>query len=340
MKIGVLVSKPNREYPLGTVCNDIYSIDTVWHNQLSQLFPGEPFYVFNIYEPDFDMMKKVDLVFCTADCISDKAMGRYIKNIPCKVATHIRGGYEQLSRLSWEDLAREKEILDASDFVISMDYEYLDVLRLYTDTPVFWWPLPYPVEQMLAVLENNDVPEYDIVIPYSPYQSVNTNRNGYIAAMIGNKIIDNVPGYNNMGIFGWTPTKDRQLEQAGGVARSLGCDHFEMLPFTSGIDVIKIIAKAKMVLFLDYTRAAGRWAIETAITKTPLVFSDTIPFARYIYGNIGVQNPFDVEAAISAARKIQDNKWEQSWLDKAYNRATDFSIENSARILKERCNAF
>ncbi len=340
MKIGLLVDQSNKEYAPDVVHNKISYIDTVFANSLSQLFPDESFYIVDINDPDFDMMENIDLIFHLSDCRTDKIVEDYIDDLPCKLLTSMPMSHMQLSGSSWADIIRAKRILDVSDFVISTDHEHLDALRLFTDTPVFWWPLPYPIETTLAALKTNDMPEYDIVIPYGPLQSVNSQRNGYVAPLIGNKIIGNVEGYNSMGILNWTDKTSPLNAETEDMLRKLGCNNFVLIPRMSSVDIVRIIAKAKMMLFLDYTRVSGKFAIEAAIAKTPLVFGDTIPFARYIYGTIGQQNPFDVEAAIGAAKIIQCGRWEQSWLDKAYDCAMDFSIENSARILAENLNDF
>lgn len=345
MKLGLL-HEENKKYPPGQIgrLRGISSADTVWQLQLPLLFPEDNFYIIDINNPDFDLMGEIDLLFHMSNCMSDPTIVKFIDQIPCKIVAQMPYGYLQLCRYPSKQCLIEKYVLDASDYVISMDYDYTKVVSLFTTSYVFWWPLPYPVDRVLDSLSWEDNAarygscyEYDIIVPYNPFASANSQRNSYTSALVANKIVNTIDGYNNIGIFGRTNSDNPKWELMSGFLKDLGCENFKMLPYMSGENIVRTFARAKLVVNLDDTRAAGRFAIETALARVPVIMSDSIPQARYIYDN-GLQNPYDVETALNAARMIAVTGWEESRLDRAFQRAMDFRPSNAARILEELCN--
>lgn len=334
MKLG-LISHVNRSYSPGDFIGGGYLADTTWQYVLQYMYPAESFYSVDMNNPDFDILRKIDVLFYSANCLSDAMVLRFINDVPCIVITHLACGQAQLSRYGFEALLAEKKILDSSDIIISMDHQFIEVYRLFTKTPVFWWPLPYPVTKMLKVLgEQAKACLYDILIPYSPLQTVNTERNAYISAMTGSLIMDEITGYNSMGIFSWVDKSHPDFESAIQVLTELGCHNFEFIPHLSGEDTVRMIAGAKLFIDLDRTRAAGRWMIETGLARVPVIASSEIPFARYIYGGLKLQDPFDVSAALETARMAEESRWPASWFDIAFKRACDYSIENATAMLE------
>lgn len=337
---------------LGLLCG----LQNIWHEAprkpaaagyshftslLPAFYPDRAYATINYRDPDFSLFEKLDAVLYVSGVGMDSRVVDYWADIPCIKLVNPDGGYRWFTFWNIECIRHLKKIMDAADLIILPDErrEYLETFSLFTETPLLPWLFPYPVESTLPLSrqDNSEFPVHSILIPYGPYQSQNSERNVELSALVAQKIIDESEHLLDFAIFDAHIVSDVDAN----VARDeqflwdLGCRDFALYPPVMPDEFIRRLTQCEFVLNLDWSPAIGRVAADCALCRIPYIGTDVSNFGHYIYGDIYTQDPFDVAAAVHAARDIAEGKWTKTMLDVAYNRALSLNIADRAAALEE-----
>jgi len=306
---------------------------------LPLLYPDDGYATINAIKPDFALFEKLDAAFYVSGTDIDNHVAEYFADVPCSRLMNPDGGYRWYSFWSTGCVYRLTQLMDLSDLVILPDHRrvYSSVFELLTRSKLFLWRFPYPVQGVLTLLANaSNAQRYDIIVPYGPFAAQGTRRNSYFSARIAQEIIDKVDGFNNFLVIDVHTKGDKaKLANDAILLNHIGCKDFTLVSGVTPTEFIGLVARAKLVLNLDWSPAIGRIAADCALAKTPLIATSYGNFTNYIYGDIYTQEPFDVVSPIHIAKDIVEGKWRREWFDLAYERALTLNIPDSARKLKE-----
>lgn len=339
MKIGIAFGKENRLLEPGDYKRVAPLVKPESLCMLRRLYPNQVCAFVSPYSPDMDICQKLDvIVYYTGG--PDSVFFTVMESIPCKIITAMVGAnasYGSITGGSIDNILLRKRIFDKSDFVMVWDQGAVDLLALYTQTPIICFPLPMPIELALeAVKEPNTAPQFDIVIPYGPYISQIRRRNGIVSALLAQRMVDKF-GFNRFAIFNNT-SKIVEVEQSYKFLRDLGCRDFELFSRTAYSKFIKILAKSRIGLDLDMCRGVGKFAIDCAVLRKPAILSNTLSYAQDIYkGQESILcDPLDVKKVMRLAASVANGDWANETLELVYNRAVDkYNLVNAARVLEE-----
>ena len=298
------------------------------------LYPDDLFAWVNPLEPDLDICSELDVLLHWTGYPDSKFVD-WMDEIPCKiVCVHNSGPFLLLHDVATQyDVLLRKEIMNKSDLVMSLTREHIQFYKLWTETPVFYMPTPYPIELALSAVNtlSEDV-LYDIVIPHGLHKSGGGgNRNSLTAALVARKIIDEVEGFESARMF---CSETAGCEYTAELLTAVGCEDIMVSPRIDHAEFVRALSGAKMGLSLDMSESAGKIAIDCACLRKPAVLANTTPYAVEIYEDIRIQHPFDVDAAIETARMVVDGRWSKEWLDKAERRAGQYNIGLCAERLE------
>lgn len=296
------------------------------------LYPDEPSAIINLKNPDYDLCAEMDAVLYMSGTHNDPDMIKVIDKIPCKVLSYHEGGEHDFLTWTFDEVLRNREIMNRSDLVLVWDTRALGVHYLYTKTKILWWPLPYPVEYLDRVA---DIPPFtirEVLVAYAPYMWQNSPRNSILSCMLAQYFVDRL-GYKNAGVF--TCIRDDKIKHDREFLDKMNCYDVGVIPFVPPGAFLSMIKNAKVVINLDYRRASGRITLECALMRTPVIATDQQPFAYQIYNGIKLHDMFDVESMITTGVLIKEGMWHKEWIDLAYERAQHYSLTNKARVLEK-----
>lgn len=339
MKLGLLyrganaILDTNRDTSL--VNSHIFSL-------FSLLYPDEISGTISIDDPNFSMMEQFDALLYIAMPSWDKTVVEFANRIPCTFIVNPDGVPEWTWRGSYRTVTNINKIMKAADIVIIPDCrkEYISTMLAIVGNKVQSWMFPIPVDAIFEQLrvEKNEH-KYDIVIPYGPYRSQAENRGGYVAAMAAQRIIDDYPEFKQFAVLNMVRVSHPQYSEickdSRQVLHELGCRDFKILPFQDWYTALHLYNNAKLVINLDWTPSIGKVAGECALLKTPYIGTDVPNSGHYIYGDICTVHPFDIDKIVELAGLVNDNKWPNSWIDHAYEKALTLSLSNKAAELEE-----
>lgn len=305
-----------------------------------KFYPDEIFAYVSPYNVDFNLCSQMDaLVYYSG--LPDRQFVKFIDKIPCKVIVMLTCGYMTLTRTTMDDLLFTKQILDKADFVLGYDKYFESVVSLFTDTPIIVLKLPMPLDYLEQV-NNGTLPDifdndgqYDIIIPYGPYECETRGRNGYITALVGQRIIDTVDGFRNMAIFNMI--RDNEIaSKSDALLKSIGCRDYELIQVLPYGKFVNLMSRCKLALSLDMTSCAGKIAIDCAVLRKPGIFSNMLFYPRELYYDVpfALVDPLDVDGVVERAAIL--SQWTSIHFERAYQRAMEYSIESSARELERK----
>ena len=303
----------------------------------SQLFPNDDFAYVSPDNLDLEMVNRLDAIIYYLGVSDGRFLG-FVDRLQCPVLAMLvgtNGYYDSLTHLAFGGINRTVEVLNKCDLVVGVDQWGMGIFPLYTKTPVVYMPIPMPIEYAQQVASESAVGEYDIVIPYGPYISQIRERNGILACLIAQRIIDEIPYYRNMAVFNLT-NQQSDMDATEEFMRDLGCKDFVLFPYVSYGEFIKVLAGAKLGLDLDICRGTGKFAVDCAILRKPAILSSTLSYAVAIYRRTGaLVHPLDVNAVMGKALFISQGLWPSSWRQTAYVAAQEYSISKAAERLEE-----
>lgn len=331
MKLGWISKQPAGNNTYVSPASDDW-FETSPQGMFSMLYPDEPSALIDIENPDLDLCAEMDALLFVSGTHSDSLMLEVIDDLPCKILAYHEGGEQDF--LTWipEAVLANRKVMDKSDLVLVWDTRALGLHKLYTKTPVLWWPLPYPIEYMdKALLASSHT--NDILVSYPPYRSCNTQRNSILGCALAQSFIDNLV-FNTAGVFSNTSNSE-ELKLEREFLDNLGCYEIGVIPRISSAEFLATISEALLVINLDYRRASGRITLECALTRTPVIASDQQPFAYQLYNGIRLHDSFDVSSMIDTGIMVDDGRWHKEWLDLACERAQHYSYTKKAKELEE-----
>jgi len=295
-----------------------------------RLYPNDPFVMLVTKDPNLEFANRCDFIIFQSSTGQDPLFLEHCDKIEVPIIHWQHGGYENMVQLSYGAVLRNKQCMDKCDLVVTTDHRYVSLYKTWTKTPVIYCPLPYPVNYALKTLSKSVDIEYDLFIPYGINMTYNNRRNGYVMSAVADKIITNVESFNNCLMI-----DSGNTDKSCDFLQQMGFQNITIIDRKKYSEYLLSLSRCRVIINLDRHMACGKVAIDAALARKPVIMSNRIPYAQYIYSGIKLQDPFDVDAALATAELIQRGGWEQSWIDMAFNRAQDFSMENVGKILEE-----
>lgn len=332
MKLGWIGAVPNGNRFIPPPSSDWFV--TSPQGAFSALYPDEPSALIEIRNPDFELCAEMDALLYLSGTFSDPLMLEVIDDIPCKVLFYHEGGEHDFLRWPPHAVLNNYKLAKKSDLILVWDTRALGLHQLYTDTPVLWWPLPYPIEYMDRALDIASTFASEILVSYSPVRWCKSPRNAVLGCLLAQYFMDNLDFYSAR-VFSGIRDEDDSFAEERVFLDELDCNDVAVIPRVSPKEYLSLINMASMVINLDYRRASGRITLECALTRTPVIATDQQPFAFQIYNGIRLHDIFDVTSMIDTGKMISEGRWHSEWLDLAQERAQHYSYTNKARVLQE-----
>lgn len=328
MKLGWIGTQPQKNVLKSKPGPDWFA--TSPQGMFHMLYPDKDSALIDIENPDYELCAKMDAIFYWSGTHTDHLMLKVIDKIPCKVLTCHEGGEHDFLRWPLDIVLINRQVIDKSDLLLVWDTRALGLHELYTETPVLWWPLPYPIEYIDRALAVKPDDIYNILVAYGPSVGVRSPRNSIAGCLLAERIINSCRDYNAAGVFsgGYCEADDNFLYK-------IGCNAVEAIPYVDPKRFLSMINYADLVINLDTRRASGRITLECALTKTPVIATDQQPFAHQLYSGIKLHDSYDINSMINTGVSIHNGGWLDEWLDLAYERAQHYSYTNKAKVLEE-----
>jgi hypothetical protein len=300
-----------------------------------RLYPKEKYAVLNPLNINLDICKQLDAVIYLVGPPKDNVFVDIVKSIPCLFLSYLALGYTTLTTKAMKGMIIRKQILDSSDVVLVPTKYGIELVQMWTNTKVEYFPLPVPVNYAQKILKVDipvDVPQYDIVVAYGPNQSQVYPRNGYTNVLLAEKMVRELQEFNSIGVFACTGNNE-VIKEMQNLLDVMGCNHCRIIPRVSYKDFLQILSKTKVCIDLDMGQSAGKFLVDCAIVQKPVIAADTIPTAEMIYHDIKLHSPWDIASMMKTALLIANGGWKEGWLRKAYIRGIQHSIWRTVQIL-------
>lgn len=335
MKLGYVMGDANIIYQPGDPIRYSYPDYPASRFVFSQMYPDDIYAMLNPKKIDFDICEKLDAVIYIMG-VPDEEFASVAKYLPCKTIALEAFGYEHFITYYFLSALKRKRVMDACDYVMVTAPRAVSMVREWTDTPIIEGRFPTAIGQLpeiLAEVDLNSVPQYDILVLYGPTQSDIYRRNGYTSILLAEKMVAEIPEFQTIGLCSHTKNLS-SISWYQDALKTFGCPNCQLIKRLPYREFLPIISKAKIIIDLDMCLGAGKLVVECAALRKPIIASDYITAAFDIYKDLRVHFPIDIDAMMQTARMVANNKWPQSWFDIAYERAQQYSIENVAKKLE------